>query len=352
MRRAVSTPAGNPLVTLIRPVRGLENNLEAALRSSFRLSYANLELLFCVEDESDPVVPLARRLIADHPKAKARLLVGRDKTGGNPKVDNMAKGWRESKGEWVILSDSNVLLERDFVEALFAAWKPKVGLVSTAVIMTEPETFAAELESAFINSYLSRWLIWGDAIGLSFAFGKTLMWRRDLLAKAGGMAALSHEAADEISAAKTVRFQLRMKQRLTQRPVKQPIGRRDFPTIWRRQVRWARLRRTGYPGIFAAEPFVWALVAFIAAAALAIGGAIPVWALVAIFVGWYGVEAALTIGAGLPFSPTMPLAWIVRDFVVVPGTWLQGWTGKTIEWRGATISAARPADAPDATKPG
>jgi ceramide glucosyltransferase len=244
-----------------------------------------------------------------------------------------------------------VLLEPDFIEALFAASKPKVGLISTAVIMTEPETFAAELESAFINSYLSRWMLWGDSIGLSFAFGKTLMWQREILTRAGGMAALSHEAADEISAAKTVRFQLRMKQRLAQRPVAQPIGRRDFPTIWRRQVRWARLRRTGYPGIFAAEPCVWGLVAFIAAIALTIGGALPAWALAAIFVGWYALEGILTIGAGLPFSPTMPLAWIVRDFLVVPGTWLQGWTGKTIEWRGATISAARPAEARGAAKP-
>src|SRR5687767_7567488 len=75
VRQAVSTPARTPLVTLIRPVRGLENHLEAALRSSFRLNYANLELLFCVEEESDPVVPLVRRLIAEHPKINARLLV-------------------------------------------------------------------------------------------------------------------------------------------------------------------------------------------------------------------------------------------------------------------------------------
>ncbi len=63
-RPPLPTPADGPRVTLLRPVCGVENHLEAALRTSFTLSYQRLELIFCVDDESDAVVPVVRRLIA------------------------------------------------------------------------------------------------------------------------------------------------------------------------------------------------------------------------------------------------------------------------------------------------
>jgi hypothetical protein len=44
----------------------------------------------------------------------------------------------------------------------------------------------------------------------------------------------------------------------------------------------------------------------------------------------------------------MPFAWLIRDVIIVPVTWLLAWTGSSIEWRGATISAARPASLVDA----
>lgn len=351
MRQGTAIPPGNPLVSLIRPLRGLENHLEAALRSSFTLTYRNIEILFCVEEEDDPVVPLIRRLIAEHPGVNARLLIGIDRTGGNPKVDNLAKGWRASTGEWIIFSDSNVLLEPNFVEALFATWGPGVGLVSTPVVIRAPETFAAELEAAFVNNFVTFFLLTGDSVGLCFAFGKTLMWRRDVLARGGGIATLTTEAADEISASKTVRYRLRMKQRHAQRPVSQRIGRRDLATVWRRIVRWHRLFRSGYPSLAVAELFVLSLPPLVLAFAMTLGGAMSAWELIAFLVAWYGVEALRTVGARLPFSPTMPIAWFIRDIFVVPVTWILAWTGSNIEWRGATISAARPTPAPDTPEP-
>jgi ceramide glucosyltransferase len=137
----------------LRPLRGLENHLEEALTTSFRLTYPKLELIFCVEDETDPVVPLVRRLIAEHPAVDARLLVGRDRLGGNPKVDNLTKGWRAASADWIIMSDSNALLPADFVESLMSRWRSDTGLVSTAAYVTRPEGFAAEIECAFVNTF-------------------------------------------------------------------------------------------------------------------------------------------------------------------------------------------------------
>ena len=59
--------AGGPPVSVLRTVRGLDPLDELTLRSGFKLSYPNYELILCCDDGNDPVVPVIRRLIAEHP---------------------------------------------------------------------------------------------------------------------------------------------------------------------------------------------------------------------------------------------------------------------------------------------
>src|ERR1700738_4281289 len=85
-------PANPPLISILRPVRGLENDLEETLTSGFLLSYPNYELIFCCAQENDPVIALVEQLMAAHPHIKARLLVGDDRVSINPKLNNLVKG--------------------------------------------------------------------------------------------------------------------------------------------------------------------------------------------------------------------------------------------------------------------
>src|SRR5499426_4654854 len=75
--RHVPIPQHAPPVSLIRPVCGLENFSEQTLGSAFRLDYPNYELIFCVEQGSDAIVPVVNRLIAAHPNVRARLIIGK-----------------------------------------------------------------------------------------------------------------------------------------------------------------------------------------------------------------------------------------------------------------------------------
>src|SRR5580692_8759355 len=68
-----------PPVSLVRPLCGLDNFAAETLRSTFDLDYPHYEILFCVASANDPVVPLVEVLIAKHPSANARLLVGDDR---------------------------------------------------------------------------------------------------------------------------------------------------------------------------------------------------------------------------------------------------------------------------------
>src|ERR1700754_4140272 len=62
MRAAVHSPG----VTLVRPVCGVDRFETETLRSSFTLDYRPYEIIFCVADAHDPVVPLIERLMARH----------------------------------------------------------------------------------------------------------------------------------------------------------------------------------------------------------------------------------------------------------------------------------------------
>jgi ceramide glucosyltransferase len=322
-----------PAISLIRPARGLENCIEDTLASGFRLDYPNYELIFCVAERDDPVAPLIERLIAAHPNVRARLLIGDDRISTNPKLNNMVKGVRAANAEWLIFADSNVLMPSDYIQRTLSSWRPDTGLVCSPPAAIEPVDFWAEVEAGFINSYQARWQYVADAIGYGFAQGKTMLWRRVDLERIGGLEALAAEVAEDAAATKGVRS-LGLRVRLTAPPFPQPLGRRSFGEVWRRQTRWAQLRRASFPQWYAAELLTGILPPLVAAGLAAALADLPVAGVLAAFaLAWYGCEALLVRTAGWPLSMASPLAWLARD-LLLPVLWLQAWVSDEFVWRG------------------
>jgi ceramide glucosyltransferase len=340
-RRPLREPLQRPAVTIIRPVCGLDAYEEATLRSTFELDYPQLEILLCCASAQDPVVPLAQRLIAEHPHVEARLLIGDDRVSENPKLNNVIKGWRTASHAWIVITDSNVLLPHDYIDRLFEAWTPGTGLVSAPPIGARPANLWAELECAFLNGYQARWQFAADSIGYGFAQGKTLFWRRIDLERAGGIHALGAELAEDAASTKIVREQ-GLRVRLVGGAFPQPLGLRALPSVWSRQLRWARLRRATFPLVYSLEIFS-GLFAPLAACVLAAWWLdLPEMLTGFLFVAiWLGSEYALSATAGWPLSWRSPLLWLLRD-LLLPVLWLQSWLGNGLSWRGNDMSVAGP----------
>ncbi|MET0651704.1 MAG: ceramide glucosyltransferase [Hyphomicrobiaceae bacterium] len=334
-------PERGAAVTIIRPVCGLDAYEEATLRSTFELDYPQLEILLCCGSAQDPVVPLVQRLIAEHPHVEARLLIGDDRVSENPKLNNVIKGWRAASHAWIVITDSNVLLPRDYIDRLFAAWTPGTGLVSAPPIGTRPANLWAELECAFLNGYQARWQFTADSLGYGFAQGKTLFWRRIDLERAGGIHALGAELAEDAASTKIVREQ-GLRVRLVDGAFPQPLGFRALPSVWSRQLRWARLRRATFPVVYSLEIFS-GLFAPLACCVLAAWWLeLPEVLTALLFVAiWLGSEYGLNATAGWPLSWRSPIMWLLRD-VLLPVLWLQSWLGNGLSWRGNDMSVAGP----------
>ena len=335
--RTLPVPDPAPKVSLVRPLCGIEPFGEETLRSTFGLDYPDYEIIFCVQRGSDPIVPLAERIIAEHPHQPARLLIGDDPISSNPKLNNCVKGWNAAGHDWIILADSNVLLPKDYIQTLLKAWDDKTGLVISMPIGSQPQGFWAEVECAILNTFEARWMFAGEILGLGFAQGKNMLWRRQLLEQAGGIAALAAELAEDAAATKIVSA-AGLKIRFVDMPFEQPLGPRKALDIWSRQVRWARLRRVTFPAYFAPEPiscaFLPLLLIGIAAYSYDWNPAAVVAAFAAVL---YGAELILANVAGWFVNWASPIACIVRD-IGFPLMWLTACLFDDFTWHGKPMS--------------
>ncbi|MGO9742409.1 MAG: ceramide glucosyltransferase [Roseiarcus sp.] len=328
-----------PPVTIVQPLRGVESFSRETLASIFALDYPDYEIVFCVADGADPIAPLVRGFIAANPRVPARLLIGDDRVSGNPKLNNVVKGWRAARHDWIVIADSNVLMPKDYIHRLLARWRDDTGIVCSPPIGSEPKNFAAEIECAFLNTYQARWQYAGERAGYGFAQGKTMLWRRDVLEAGGGIEALGVEIAEDAASTKLV-HRLDLRAHLTDRPFAQPLGQRDFADVWKRQLRWARLRRVTFAIYYTPELLTSSAIYLVAAALAGPEFDVSSLATLAVVAGlWYGIEAALALVAGWPLSWRTPIAWIARD-LLLPWLWIQGWAGDSCEWRGYAMNVA------------
>jgi ceramide glucosyltransferase len=329
-----------PPVSLVRPLCGIDNYATDTLRSTFALSYPRCEILFCVASAKDPVVPLIEALMTEQPEAGAKLLVGDERVSNNPKLNNVLKGWRAARHDWIVIADSNVLMPRDYIERLFASWRSDTGLVASPPIGSQPEGIWAELECAFLNTYQARWQYIADAFGFGFAQGKTMLWRRADLERAGGIEALANEVAEDAAATKVVRG-AGLKVQLVDRPFPQPLGRRTAAEVWNRQVRWARLRRASFFAYFLPEALSGGVLPMIALAIVSPAFELPVAPTVVLFgILWYGSETLFAAIAGWHVSARYPLSCLARD-LLLPVLFVSALQGDDFVWRGNEMQVER-----------
>lgn len=322
-----------PPVTIVRPVRGIEAFSRETAVSGLELDYSRYSTIFCVADAHDPIIPLIEELIGIYGPEKVRLIVGDVPVSANPKLNNCVRGWEAALTDWVILADSNVLMPRDYIQRMLAAWQPTTGLVCSTPAGSRPLCFGAEVECAFLNAFQARWQYVGEALGLGFAQGKSMLWNKPFLDANGGIAALGAEIAEDAASTKLVRATGRHVH-LVGQPFEQPLGRRRLRDAVQRQFRWARLRRVTFLPFFALEilstPFLAAVLAAFGASAIGL----PVWlAPLLVLIVWYAGDILLSASVGWFLNWRTPLAMLARD-IAFPGIWAYAFVGGEVSWRG------------------
>lgn len=342
--RNLGAPIDAPPVSIVRPLKGIEAFSEEILKASFELDYPRYELIFCVQSGDDPVIPLVRKMIAGHYDIEAMLLIGDDRISVNPKLNNCAKGWDAARYDYVILADSNALPPKDYIQTMLAAFRDDTALTISMPIGSRPASFWAVVECAILNTFQARWQYGAEAIGLGFAQGKNMMWRREILDRAGGLRALGAEVAEDAAATKIVRAR-NMRVRLVDMPFEQPLGVRTAQEVYARHARWSRLRRATFPAYYAPEIMNGSVIAVLSGAFAAQGlGFDPFFAAAMIVAILHGSELILSSICGFVVDWRTPVALAVRD-LMLPVIFIDGLIFDDFSWHGEAMTVREPKDA-------
>jgi ceramide glucosyltransferase len=347
-----------PGVTILKSLKGLDPAMLDAFRSHCRQDYAGeYELLFGVAAADDPAVSAVVELQREFPERAIRLIVCPERLGTNGKVSTLAQLIPQARYDYLLINDSDITVSPRYLTRVMGELQgvgsreqgierlgPReqgnkgtrpVGLV-TALYRGRPDgSLWSKLEALGIATdfqpsvLLARWI----EGGLRYGLGSTLAVRREALTAIGGIETLVDHLADDYELGARIYkagFAIALCHEVVETSVPD-YSRRGF---FEHQVRWYRTVRDARPGGYVGLVFTmglgWALLNVVASGV----SLLSVWLLALSF--FLRLALAMAVAANvLGDHDVLPNLWLLplRD-VVAMGTWVAGFAGNTIVWRG------------------
>ncbi len=197
-RRAMVPGRFAPPVSLLKPLHGLEPDLESHLQSFFEQDYPEFEIIFCARTDQDAGLEIARRVAARYPKIRSRFLCSGNAPYANAKVWSLERMQNAASHRFFVVSDSDVSVTPGYLRAVMAPFgDERVGLV-TCLYRGVGSNFWSRLEAVGMSIEMSAGVLVAEMLeGMKFALGPTMVVRRDYLEGAGGFRALGPYHADD-----------------------------------------------------------------------------------------------------------------------------------------------------------
>src|SRR5215469_4136087 len=146
--RTAVLPDYSPPVSLLKPVHGVDFGSYENFSSFCRQDYPDYEILFAVNDETDSAVPLIRRIIAEHPERRIRLVSGAEQLGANRKVNNLIAMARAAEHEILVLTDGDIRVDVNYLREVIAPFADRsTGAVTSFYRAIAERNLGAELEA-------------------------------------------------------------------------------------------------------------------------------------------------------------------------------------------------------------
>ncbi|ORE09524.1 hypothetical protein BCV72DRAFT_61905 [Rhizopus microsporus var. microsporus] len=231
-------------VTIIRPLKGIDLDLETNLRSSFTQNYPKFELLFSVASPHDPAISVVHQLMCEYPSVDCRLIVGDRQVGINPKINNMVRSYEEAKYDILWILDSNVYVDKDTLgRSVDELSRPGIGLVHHLPLAVQPKNYAAEIEHLFLDTNHAKMYLAINGVGIaSCVMGKSNLYRRSDLEKAGGLVKFGKYMAEDNVIGEALWHQ-GLRHSMSADAACQALGELSLKGYSRRRARWVRLRK-------------------------------------------------------------------------------------------------------------
>jgi ceramide glucosyltransferase len=328
-----------PPVSILKPVRGVDPGAYENFASYCQLDYPEYELVFAMADPHDLIIPVIEKLQRDFPGRSIRFVTDVPRVGENNKVNSLCRLVAEARYDLLVMTDSDVRVERDYLREVVAPFSDRrVGAVTSFYRCVGGGTLAADLDmlGMCMDSVPSALVARRLEGKVQFAFGWTMATSKERLAEIGGWEAMANHHSDDFELGNRIAGRGHRVE-LMRQPVWMVFPKQKFGEYLRHELRWSiglrNVRPAGYAGMIFTHGLPWAILA--AAVAAASG-----WTALAL--GY--IAAYLVLRLGVAYAAGV---WGLRDRKIVGRLWLAplrdaisaivwfaGFFTNKIKWRG------------------
>jgi ceramide glucosyltransferase len=330
-------PAAAPFlgpVSNLKPIRGLDPDAYENFASFCRQDYPEYEIVFCVDSDTDPALGVIEKLRRDFPERSIRVLFGSERNAPNDKVAKLARLVSEARHELVVISDSDVRVQPDYLRSVVAPLAdPKVGAVTCFYVPANEATLLHDLQSiGMVSDFYAGILVARQLDGVKFALGPTIATSRTRLAGFGGYAALENRPADDLLVGRLIAEQ-GYEVKLLPYSVLTVPDYHSYRDLLHKRLRWIvvmrHMRPWGHFGLIFTHGLAWSFAAVathpsVSMALLYIGGYIALRVAMVWVIGISGLKQK-GLWKKMPLLPV----WDALAFCI----WLISFGRKSIRWR-------------------
>ncbi|NMO13311.1 glycosyltransferase [Pyxidicoccus fallax] len=334
--------APRPGISILKPLCGVDDDLEANLEQFARLDYAGeYEVVLGVKDTRDAAYAVARAAVARWPRVmRLELQVG--EPGLNPKVNQLITLADRARHDILVISDSNTRVGPDYLEEIAAGFAdPTVGCVTHPVAGIGERTFGSLLDNLYLAASAAAGMIAAKRFAnQDIVVGKSMALRREDVDALGGFYSVRNVLAEDYVIGQWVTRKLGRRVVVARTPVFNVSLKKGVNAFFQRYLRWSVIHRTAVSGS------TYVAQSLLNPVPLALLGALvdpsPTTGTVASLVVLGKVVVDLAAFRALrPESVSWDAvpAVLVKD-VLLFAAWWHGLFFRTVDWRGTKLRVA------------
>lgn len=327
-----------PGISILKPLCGVDDDLEANLEQFASLDYPRYEVLLGVKNRQDPAYAVARAAVARWPQVM-RLMIQEGEPGLNPKVNQLVTLSSEARyGLWVI-SDSNVRVAPGYLDEIAEGFSdPAVGCVTHPIAGVGERTLGSLMDNLHLASSAAAGVIAAKRLAdQDIVVGKSMALRREDVEALGGFFSVKDVLAEDFVIGQWVTRKLGKKVLVARTPVFNVSLKKRVTDFFHRYVRWSVIHHSSVgTGTYLAQgllnPVPLALLGALlepGAMGLAVVGAVAV------------LKAAIDVTVFRQLRPEAVSWWalpavLLKDALLFVA-WCHGLFSRTVDWRGTRL---------------